>query len=174
MDLLNAMKNRRSVRSYAEGAISDEDLTKILQAGLLAPSSGGIRPWELIVIRDREMLRRLARARNGSIRMLEHAAAAVAVIADTERSGVWVEDCSVVMANMHLMADHLGVGSCWIQGRLRDAGDGRTLDACVRDSLGYPGRMELEAILSLGIPEEHPPGRELSDLPVEKLHWETY
>lgn len=174
MELLDAMRNRRSVRSYTAAPLPEGCLTMILQAGLLAPSSGGLRPWELIVVEDRETLEKLARSRMGSVQMLEHAAAAVVVIADTERSGLWVEDCAAVMTNMHLMADHLGVGSCWLQGRLKDARDGRSLSAYLRDILGYPERMELEAILSLGMPASHPAGRAFSELPTEKIHWETY
>lgn len=174
MELLETMQNRRSVRSYTAAPLPEECLTMILQAGLLSPSSGGLRPWELIVVRDRDTLTKLARSRTGSIRMLEQAAAAVVVIADTARSGLWVEDCSAVMANMHLMADCLGVGSCWLQGRLKDARDGRSLSTHLRDILGYPERMELEAVLSLGMPAGHPDSRELSKLPTEKIHWETY
>ena len=51
--------------------------------------------------------------------MLAGADLAVVVVGDEERSDTWTEDCSVVMENMHLMASVLGVGSCWIQIRLR-------------------------------------------------------
>ena len=81
--------------------------------------------------------------------MLAGAGAAVVVVADEERTDVWIEDCSIVMANMHLMADSLGVGSCWIQGRLREASDGRTTEEYLRQLLGIPENYRLEAMLSL-------------------------
>ena len=126
MDLLDQMKHRRSVRSYTGQLIAEEALKKVLQAGLLSASSRSIRPWEFVVVRDRKMLQVLSECRIGSAKMLQHADCAIVVFADAEKSDVWVEDCSIAMANMHLMADALGLGSCWIQGRLREAPDGRS------------------------------------------------
>ena len=99
---------------------------------------------------------------------------AIVVAANTEKSDVWTEDCSIVMSNMHLMADSLGLGSCWIQGRLREAPDGQTTEDYLRGILEYPQEIHLEAILSLGIPAEHPVGRSLTDVPDDKVHYETY
>lgn len=174
MELLELMQARRSVRGYTAVPVPGEALDKILRAGLLAPSSGGLRPWALIVVRDRETLDQLGDTRPGSIRMLKQAGAAVVVLGEPDRSENWVEDCAAVMTQMHLMADHLGLGSCWLQGRGKDGREGRSLDDLVRDILGYPEELTLEAILSLGVPAGHPPRRELSELPMEKIHWDRY
>ena len=53
------------------------------------------------------------------------AMAAIAVLGNPEAADTWIEDCSIVMANMHLEAAASGVGSCWVQGRMRTAADGR-------------------------------------------------
>ena len=60
MDLLEVMTNRRSVRSYTEEEIPAEKLEKILQAGLLAESGKNLKPWEFIVVEDREVLAKMA------------------------------------------------------------------------------------------------------------------
>lgn len=174
MSLLEIMQSRRSVRKYTDEKISEENMTAIIQAGLLSASSKGKRPWELIVVRDKDMLKKMADCRDGAANMLAGADAAVVVIADENATDVWTEDCSIVMSNMHLMADSLGVGSCWIQGRLRTAADGRTTEEYLRECLGYPENFRLEAILSLGMPVKHTPGYELSDLHTEKVHYEKY
>ena len=174
MELLEIMKKIRSIRKYTGEAIPDEKLQKILEAGLLSPSSRGRRPWELIVVRDKDTLKKMSECRVGSAKMLENAAAAIVVVADEEKTDVWAEDCSIVMSNMHLMADSLGVGSCWIQGRLRNAPDGRSAEEYLRDILGYPEKIRLEAILSLGIPAVHPEGHSLEDIPGNKVHYEKY
>ena len=96
------------------------------------------------------------------------------MIADAEKSDVWTEDCSIVMSNMHLMADSLGLGSCWIQGRLRETPDGQSTEDYLRDILGYPEKMHLEAVLSLGIPAVHPEGHSLDEIPENKVHYEKY
>lgn len=174
MKLLEIMRNRRSVRKYTEEPISDEKLEEILQAGLLSASSRAFRPWEFIAVRDKNMLKKMAPCRDGSANMLKGAQAAIVVIADEGKSDVWIEDCSIVMSNMHLMADSLGVGSCWIQGRLRTAAEGGSTEDYLRNLLGFPENFKLEAILSLGMPEKHAPSYGLDSLATEKIHWEKY
>ena len=174
MELLQMFQNRRSVRQYTDAPIPEETLTKILQAGLLSASGKAIRPWEFIVVRDRAMLNAMADCRTTPVKMLQEAACAIVVLGDESKSDVWVEDCSVAMANMHLMADALGVGSCWVQGRLREAGDGRTTEAFVRNLLGFPQEMRLQAILTLGMPVKHPEPHALEELPMEKIHQERF
>lgn len=174
MNLLEIMQRRRSVRSYTGERIPDEKLTAVLQAGLLSPSSRALCPWELVVVRDKAMLKMLSQCRAGAAKMLEGADAAVVVIADEERSDVWIEDCSIVMANMHLMADSMGLGSCWIQGRLREAAGGESTEAYLRRLLGFPETYRLEAVLSLGMPQEHLKEREMPEISDGKIHWERY
>lgn len=170
MELLEILQNRHSVRSYTDEKIPKEKLEKIIDAGLLSASGHGYRPWELIVVREKETLQQLSQARVGSAKMLEKADAAIIVIGDHEKSDTWVEDCSIVMSNMHLMADSLGVGSCWIQGRNRETPSGQTTEAYVRSILGFPENYSLLAMLSLGMPAKHAPKTELSKLPREKVH----
>ena len=174
MDLLEIMRNRRSVRSYTGEAVAEEKLDMILKAGLLSASGKNLKPWEFVVVRDREVLAKLSGSRAAGAAMLEHADCAVVVVGDTEKTDVWTEDCSVAMANMHLMADCLGVGSCWVQGRLREASDGRTTECYIRELLGIPERFGVEAILSLGMTAEHPEAHTLEELPMEKIHREKF
>lgn len=174
MELLEIMQNRRSVRKYTDERIADKTIEKILQAGLLSASSRAFRPWEFIVVRDREMLKKMASCRDGAANMLKEADSAIVVIADADKSDVWIEDCAIVMSNMHLMADALSVGSCWIQGRLRVAAEGGSTEDYLRSLLGFPEHLKLEAILSLGMPDRHAPAYELDSLPVEKIHREQY
>ncbi len=174
MELLKLMQHRRSVRTYTGESVSEEQIVRILQAGLLSASGRAIRPWEFIVVRDKEMLRKMAGARASGAKMLEEADSAIVVLGDEQKSDVWTEDCCIAMANMHLMADSLGVGSCWIQGRLREASDGRTAEAYLRELLLYPEHLRLEAILSLGIAKEHPEAYTLEELRMDKVHRERF
>ncbi len=174
MNLLEIMQKRHSIRKYTEEAIPEESLRTVVQAGLLSASSRSIRPWELIVVRDRDTLKKMSDCRVGAAKMLAGASAAIVVAANPGMSDVWIEDCSIVMSNMHLMADSLGLGSCWIQGRLREAADGQTTEDYLRELLGYPEDFCLEAVLSLGMPQAHQEKTELSELPMDKVHWEKY
>ena len=174
MELLKAMMHRRSVRQYAPGKVEREKLEKILKAGLCAASGRGIRPWELILVEDPETLEKLSGCREPEKNMLAGAGAAIAVIADPEASSTWVEDCSIVMANMHLMADWLGLGSCWIQCRMRTAHDGTSTEDYVRGILRYPEKMKIEAILSIGNLADHPAPYTDENLRMDKVHFEKY
>lgn len=174
MSFLDLLKHRRSIRQYKEEAVSKEALEAIVEAGLLSPSGRNIRPWELIVVQKKETLEKMSECRVGSAKMLAGASVAIVVIADPEKTDVWTEDCSIVMSNMHNMAHDLGLGSCWIQGRLRQAPDGRTTEEYLRDILGYPKEYCLEAVLSIGVPAVHPEGHKLSEVPEHKVHFEMY
>lgn len=174
MDLLEVMRKRRSVRTYTEEAVTEEKITCILQAGLMSASGKAIRPWEFIVVRNKETLKSMADCRVAGSKMLSSADCAIVVLGDGEKSDVWIEDCSVALANMHLMADCLGVGSCWVQGRLREAPGERTTEDYLRDLLKFPNHYRLEAVLSLGMPKDHPEAYELEKLPMEKVHQEIF
>ena len=174
MELLQILQNRKSIRKYTDEAIPEESLKKVLQAGLLSASSRSICPWEFIVVRDKETLVKMADCRIGAAEMLKNAACAVVVVGNEAKSDVWIEDCSIAMANMHLMADALGLGSCWIQGRLRQTKDGISTEEFLRNILHFGEEYRLEAILSLGMIENHPKGYQLDELKQEKIHWNQF
>lgn len=175
MDMLNAILHRRSVRQYTDEAIPEEKLNAILYAGLAAASSKNRRPWELVVVRDKEMLEKLSDCRPSAGNLLGKCNAAVVVAADSDLVDVWIEDCASSMTQMHLMADALGVGSCWLQVRLRTTPDGsRETQAVVRELLGIPEKYSVMAILTLGMPAGHPGARTVNDLLLDKIHRERF
>lgn len=149
-------------------------MKKVVSAGLLGATGKNIKPWEFIVVNDKDVLQKLADCRTGSVAMLKSCEAAIVVIADENKTDVWVEDCSVAMANMHLMADSLGLGSCWVQARLREANDGRTAEDFVKDALTIPANYKVEAILTLGQPEGKPAAYTEDDLLFDKVHYNKF
>ena len=174
-ELLQIMLNRRSVRKYTGEAIPEDKLKFILQAGLSSATSKNRKPWEFVVVQERETLKALAKCRAGAAGMLGKAGCAIVVFADTlVTPDVWAEDCSIAMSNMHLMADALELGSCWIQGRLRETAEGQPTEEYCRNLLGVPENFALEAILSIGVPAERPMGYTVEDLKEEKIHWEKF
>ena len=174
-DLLQLMLHRRSVRKYTGEPIPEDKLKLILQAGLASATSKNRKPWEFVVVQQKETLQELAKCRTGAAKMLETAGCAIVVFANTEVTpDVWVEDCSIAMSNMHLMADALGLGSCWVQGHCREAENGQTTEEFCRELLSVPENMGLLAILSVGVPKEHPVGYTEADLKEEKIHWEKF
>lgn len=175
MDMLGTMLHRRSVRQYTGDGIADEKLNSILYAGLAAASSKNRRPCEFVVVRDREMLSKLGDCRPSAGNLLGQCDTAIVVAADSEQVDVWVEDAATAMTQMHLMADALGVGSCWLQVRLRTTPDGsRETQSVIRELLGIPDRYSVLAILTLGMPASHPGARKIEELPLQKIHRERF
>lgn len=174
MNLMDLLLKRRSIRKYTEEKIPEKDLNLILSAGLSSPSGRNRKPWELIVVQNRETLEKLSHCRTGAAQMLAGAGCAILVFADREKTDVWTEDCSIVMSNMHLMASSLGLGSCWIQGRKRNAENGITTDEYCRELLSVPDGYALEAILSVGVPAESPSAHTESELDWQKVHRERF
>lgn len=121
MDFETLISERRSVRHYSGEALPAGMPERLIAAARLAPSSRNLFPVEFIVVRDSEMLRRLSRVKTAGSGMLKDAAAAIVVLGDREKSDAWIEDCSIAMIYMQLLASELGVGSCWVQCRGRQS-----------------------------------------------------
>ena len=170
MELLELMARRRSIRKYTEEEIPEEKLNKILQAALLAPTSMGKRPWEFYVIKDRAVLENLSKAKKHGAALLAGCNTAIAVFADSDLSDAWIEDSSIALAYMDLMAAEQGIGSCWVQMRMRkDETDGDA-EQNVRDTLGVELPWRMVGIMALGMPAEEKAPYSLDELKWEKVH----
>lgn len=175
MAILDTILARRSVRQYTDEPVPEETLKSILFAGLAAPTSKNRRPWEFVVVRDRDMLSRLGECRPSAGNLLGKCHAAIVVMADSEAVDVWVEDCAAAMTQMHLAASALGVGSCWLQVRLRTTPDGmRATQDVIRELLDIPDRFSILSILTLGMPAAEIPPHTLEELPLEKIHYHHF
>lgn len=115
MNVFDAIFTRRSIRKYLPDPISQEDLDRILGAGMSAPSAGNSQPWRFIVVRDQAARQSIAEL-HPYAKMAAGAPLSVAVCADTQAEkypGFWVQDCSAAIQNMLLAARGLGIGSVW-------------------------------------------------------------
>ena len=173
MEFIDVVKKRKSVRKYNGQEIPQEKLSAVLAAANLAPSGKNQRPVELIVVKDPEMLAKLSKVRSAGAGMLTGANCAIVVAGDAEKADTWTEDCSIAMTIMHLAAVEQGLGSCWIQMRMRKDNDGVLADTNVKKLLGIPDKYSVEAILSLGMVDELPEGHEFSDFKPQ-VHWDQF
>ena len=161
------MLQRHSIRRYKDQPVSADDVKTILEAALLSPSSKSARPWQFVVVEDKDMLTRLADCKQFGTKPVSTAAFAVVVTVDPAKSDVYVEDATVAAIFMHLQAADLGLGSCWIQVRGRFAADGESSETVVRELLAIPEEMAVECIVTFGyIDEQRRP------VAPEKLLWE--
>lgn len=115
MDVLEAIFNRRSIRSYTGETVSPEELHTVLRAGFYAPSAHYHQPTNFLVIQDPETLQAIAEE-HPYAKMLPQAGCAVLVCGNLTRQtteGFLVADCSAATQNMLLAATGLGLGTVW-------------------------------------------------------------
>ena len=129
-EVLNVIKERRSVRAYQAEQIKEHELQAILEAGLWAPSAHNSQPWHLTVVQDVELIRHMS-----TVSTEEMAKSPVEWVAGMGRSGRSIFynaptviivsgkkedllepliDCSAATQNLLLAAEALNIGSCWI------------------------------------------------------------
>lgn len=110
---LETIFNRKSVRKYTTQPVGKDKLEMLVRAGMAAPSSKDRRPWEFIIVTDRELLDTLG---NGLplARMLKETQQAIVVCGDTiKSSNAWFLDCSAAAQNILLAAQSMGLGGVW-------------------------------------------------------------
>lgn len=161
---------RHSIRRYTDEPVDPEQVRLILEAGLLAPSSKSGRPWQFIVVEDKEMLKRLGECKPAYAVSVANAPLAIIVAADPAQTDTWVEDCTIAAQLMQLEAEDLGLGSCWVEVHKRYAADGTPSGEVVRELLGIPDNFEPLCIVSVGHKDEQRRPVDPSKLLWEKVH----
>jgi len=147
VEVLEAIRTRRSIRSYRKDPVPEELVARVLEAGRWAPSAGNSQPWGFVVITDPDIKRQVTRCFAYGW-FLEEAPVGIVVAVDPRGSTCPVQDGSLAVANMMLAAHALGLGTCWINPGLRDDR--------AREYLGIPRDWRLICALSLGYPAESP------------------
>ncbi len=142
MDVYEAIRTRCSVRAYEDRPIEDDVLLRVLDAGRLAPSARNLQSWKFVVVRDREILRRLAGAAEQPF--VGEAAVVIAVVTldpdSTMHCGVprGPVDGAIAIDHMTLAAVAEGLGSCWI---------GHFDQGACREILGVPDSAQIIEML---------------------------
>ena len=181
-DMLEFIRSRRSTRAFAERAV-DHDLTEmVLEAGRYAPSGGNSQISHFLVIRDREILDKLAllvmeafagmeitegmypsmansiRLSKGGKYVFHYNAPVLILAANRKDYGNNLADISCALENMMLMASALDLGSCWIN-QLKWLNEDQRL-LCLERELGLQDGERVYGALALGWPASGAPLRE--------------
>lgn len=171
--MLDILRERRSIRKYKDKEIEKEKIDNILKAALLAPSSMNKKPVEFVVVSDKDILSKLETCKSKGTLSLKTAPLAIAVVADTEISDVWVEDASIASTLIQLEVENLGLGSCWIQIRNRKNENGDSEEA-VRKVLNLPENYGVLNLITIGYKDEEKPSYSDSNLDFEKVHYNKF
>ncbi|HDI11795.1 MAG TPA: nitroreductase family protein [Candidatus Acetothermia bacterium] len=168
MELWEAIKGRRSVRSFQDRPVEREPLKRLVEAAIWAPSGGNAQTWHFVVITDPEQLRRIRTVSPG---MLGNPPAAIAVcqdlVAARKKGGelgasLAVVDVAMATQNILLAAYDAGLGTCVIASFHKGA---------VSRILGLPEGMEPVLLVSVGWPARVPPPPPRR---MDAISWERY
>ena len=148
---MNTIYARRSIRKYTIDPVSDENLTRIIKAGMNAPSAGNEQPWHFVIIRDLEILNAIADF-HPFAQMAREAPAAILVCGEPgleKHKGMWVQDCSAATQNMLLEITDMGLGGVWVGIFPRE----KRMDG-IRELLNMPGDIIPFSLIPVGHPGE--------------------
>lgn len=166
-EFFEVVEQRRSIRKYKEYDIPTEDLTKILEAARLAPSTNNTQPWRFVVVKDRDTINLLSLVA-GNQKFIANANAVIMALADRGASccpgnpSQWhVLDTMIAAEHVVLAATALGYGSCWVA--MLDSRHSEDIGV-VKNALRIPDDMEIVSLVTLGIPDEIPPPRQTNSL----------
>lgn len=148
---IDLVRERKTKRVFRDTPLTEEQMSLILEAGDKAPSSRNLRPVRLVPIRDMSLIRKLVDCKDHGTDALRTATFAVIVAADERVCDVWIEDASIATIFMQMEAEDLGIGSCWIQTRLRFKMDASAEDN-VRRIVGLDDDLRVLSIVAFGNP----------------------
>jgi nitroreductase len=149
MDILEAIKGRRSIRKYKKDPLYEEQVTQILEAGRWAPSRGNSQPWKFIVLKNTQGRGDLAEAIPTG-KFLAEASLGIAVVVDPKASKHPEQEGAAAIQNMLLAAHGLGLGTCWISVH------GTDCEEKAKQVLQIPDEEWLLSLISIGHPAEAP------------------
>lgn len=127
---LKIIKQRRSIRSFKDEQVKEEELQAVLEAGLFAPNAGD-EAWHFTVIQNKKLLVRLNLAAKEAAKQMDieglrelgnnenfdclYGAPALIIVSGNKQASVPLEaDCAAATQNLLLAAESIGLGSCWI------------------------------------------------------------
>ena len=152
-EVLQAIRTRRSVRSFSRKAVPEELLDAVLEAGTYAPTGGGRQSPVIVAVKDaacREEIARLnAEVMGKDIDPYYGAPIVIIVLADG-KANTFVEDGSCVLENMMIAAHALGLGSVWVH-REREIFDSEKGKKLLKD-WNLPETLRGVGAIALGYP----------------------
>ena len=176
MNTLEALMSRVSTRTFSDKPISEEDMRTLLTAAMSGPSCTNARDWSFLVIRDKELLNKVADGNGKYAAPLRRASAGILVCGDLSRAyqvarDYWIIDGAIAAQNLILAATELGIGSVWL-------GTYPEMDRVEAQSKLFqlPENIVPHSVIALGYPDE-----EAKNTPAkpkfyeeDRVHWDKW
>ena len=151
MEVLEALRTRRSIRKYTKEEIPEGDIRKIIEAAMSGPSAANSQPWHFVIEKTRSILNEISKV-SPYAKMTKDAAIAIVVCGDPKLDKIpqfWPQDCSIAAQNILLAAHSLGYGAVWtaaypMEDRVKN----------LQKLLGIPSSIIPLAVIPIGKPAE--------------------
>ncbi len=150
MNVMDAVKLRKSVRAFLDKPVEEEKLNAVLEAGRLAPSASNRQEWRFVIVSDPVTRKKLGEAAGGQA-FVEEAPVVIVACAQTDghvmRCGQlsYPIDVGIALDHITLAAVEQGLGTCWI---------GLFDEQKVKDILGIPEQIRVVELMPLGYPAD--------------------
>ena len=170
MDVMTAIKNRRSIRRFLDRPVAKKTLGKLIEAAVWAPSGGNAQNWRFVVVTDPGMMKKIKMVSPG---LLGNPPAVIVIAQDMDAAkhkggkkgseSLTKMDSAIAAQNIMLAAHSLGLGTCVIASFHPKA---------VGQMIKLPENIPPHLLVSVGHPDMDPPP------PPRKLEevtwWEVY
>lgn len=175
MELFEAISKRHTYRgAFSDQIVPRQDLVKIVEAAIKAPSGKNAQTTSFVIVDDHELLTTIRKMHSANKAMQQAKAYIVCVIdripaATYEAYSFQIEDCAAAVENMLLAVTALGYATVWVDGWLRLADNAEKIGAL----LELPIEKFVRVILPIGVPVEVK--EQAPKLPFEKrAHWNRW
>lgn len=149
MEALEMLFTRYSCREFQKKDVEEEKIHTILRAGMSAPSARNMRPYHIIVMKDRNVIETISKTSVGK-NLMSRANVCFAIVGDLNINPAYefvLNDTSSVITNMLNAAHALGLGACW-------CGQRRDDNHLVKDVLNLGDKQFVAGFIALGYPAQ--------------------
>jgi len=176
-DLFNIIKERRSIRSWQEGELTENHFKLLVDAARWAPSSSHRQSWHFLLTRDKEKIKLISEIRGQKfVRNAPNCILALINLQAYDKKEISYTpylDAGAAIQNLLLMAHSIGYGACWVNSGKKEIPDSKKMHK-IKDLFGIPENVQIVSIIPIGkLPLSIPlaPGRKSI---VDIMHMERF
>lgn len=163
---------RRSIRKYQDRKVEKEVIEQLMKTAVVSPSGRNGRPYEFVVVDDKEIIKKLAHSKESGAQFAENAPLMIVTLYHEYPTGE--DDACIASTIIQLKAHKLGLGSCWLQTKGKIGTNGKTCHENIREILNIPEDIHISNMISLGYPAEERPAYTEKDMDMTKVHFNKW
>mgnify|MGYP006435432743 CR=1 FL=1 len=150
MEFHQLINQRSSIRNFTSRPVEHPKVETLKTSILQAPSSKANYPCHFYFVEDSEIINKLSQCKPHGASFIKEAPLIIIVAADPEISDVWIEDAAIATTYAMLEATNLGLGSCWVQIRLRNYNQELSSENYIKNLLEINNELSILSMLAIG------------------------